>query len=172
MGERGREPDQAKSVFSGRMLAVTVERWGEAEREIVERADSVAVVAVDADGSVVLVRQFREAARRALFELPAGTVDEGEAPLATARRELAEETGLRGGRWRAGPVVFATPGFCRERLHLFLADDLEAGEPEPAGDEELEIVRWTASEVASRLDEVEDAKTLAGLLLFLRERAA
>ncbi len=172
MGERARAPDQAKSVFSGRMLAVTVERWGEAEREIVERADSVAVVAVHADGSVVLVRQFREAARRAIFELPAGTVDEGEEPLATARRELAEETGLRGGRWRAGPVVYATPGFCRERLHLFLADDLEAGEPEPAGDEELEIVRWTSSEVASRLDEVEDAKTLAGLLLFLRERAA
>ena len=170
MAEDGRAPDQAKTAFSGRMLGLTVERWGDAEREIVERADSVAVVAVDPERRVVLVRQFREPARRTLLELPAGTVDEGERPLATAKRELAEETGLCGGRWRTGPVVYSTPGFCRERVHLFLADELEPGEAAPAGDEALELVRWTASEVASRLVEIEDAKTLVGLLLFLRER--
>ena len=171
MTEDGRAPDEAEEVFSGRMIGLTVERWGDAEREIVERADSVAVVAVDGDGRVVLVSQFREAVRRALVELPAGTIDEGEEPLTTAKRELAEETGLRGGRWRAGPVVYATPGFCRERIHLFLADELETGQAAPAGDEELELVRWTASEVASRVHEIEDGKTLAGLLLYLRERA-
>jgi ADP-ribose pyrophosphatase len=148
------------------MVGVTVERWGEREREIVERADSVAVVAV-ADGHAVLVRQFREAARRPLLELPAGTVDEGEEPLATAKRELAEETGLRGGRWRSGPALYTTPGFCRERIHLFFADGLEPGDPAPSGGEELELVRWPVADLASRLQEVEDAKTLAGLLLFL-----
>ncbi len=171
MAEDRRAPDEAEEVFSGRMLGLTVERWGDAEREIVERADSVAVVAVDPEGRVALVRQFREAARDALLELPAGTIDEGEEPLATAKRELAEETGLRGGRWRPGPVVYSSPGFCRERIHLFLADELESGEAAPAGDEELELVRWTASEVADRVGEIEDAKTLAGLLLFLRRRA-
>ncbi len=171
MSDERRAPDAAERSFSGRMLEVTVERWGESEREIVERADSVAIVAVDSEDRVVLVRQFREAARKHLLELPAGTVDEGEAPRETARRELAEETGLRGGRWRPGPVLYATPGFCRERIHLYLADGLEGGAAAPAGDEEIELAAWPAADVAGRLGEIEDAKTLAGLLLFLHERA-
>lgn len=170
MAENAPAPDEATEAFSGRMLRIAVERWGDAEREIVERADSVAVVAVEGDDNVVLVRQFREAARRAVLELPAGTVDEGEDPLATAKRELAEETGLRGGRWRTGPVAYTTPGFCRERIHLFLADGLEGGEAAPEGDEEIELVRWRVAEVAGRLGEIEDAKTVAGLLLLLRDR--
>jgi ADP-ribose pyrophosphatase len=163
-------PDAAARVFAGRMVTVTVERWGDAEREVVERADSVAVVALEPADSVMLVRQFREPARRPLLELPAGTIDDGEEPLATAKRELAEETGLRGGRWRAGPVFFTTPGFCRERVHLFFADELERGEPAPGSGEELEIERWPAADVASRLAEIEDAKTLVGLLFFLASR--
>ncbi len=170
MGSRPPAPDTAETVFSGRMLRLTRERWSEAEREIVERADSVAIVAVDPGRNIVLVRQFREAARRDLVELPAGTIDRGEEPLATAKRELAEETGLGGGRWRAGPSFFTTPGFCRERVHLFIAEDIE---PAPAGDgggEEVTVLRWPVAEVAERLTELEDGKTIAGLLLYLRER--
>jgi ADP-ribose pyrophosphatase len=164
------EPGAAETAFAGRMLEVTIERWGDSEREIVERADSVAIVALDADGNVVLVRQLREAARRELLELPAGTVDEGEDPLATAKRELAEETGLRGGRWRRGPAFYTTPGFCRERVHLFFAEDLESGEAAPVGDEVIELVRRPLGEIAARLHEFEDGKTLTGLLVLLRER--
>ncbi len=163
------QPDAQERRFSGAMVSVSVERWGDAEREIVERADSVAVVAV-LDESVILVRQFREAARRALLELPAGTVDDGEEPLETARRELREEVGLTGGRWTPWPSIYTTPGFCRERVHLFLVEEADEGEADPEGDEELELVRWRLEEVAERLDEIDDAKTLAGLLLLLRSR--
>jgi ADP-ribose diphosphatase len=162
-------PDAAETVFSGRMLDLTIERWRDAEREIVERADSVAIVARDPGGSVVLVRQLREAARRELLELPAGTIDEGEHPLATAKRELAEETGLHGGRWRCGPVFYTSPGFCRERVHLFFADDLEPGEAAHAVDDAIELVRRPVADLADRLDELEDGKTLVGILLALRE---
>ena len=171
MASGSRGPESARRVFAGSMLALTVETWDEGEREVVERADSVAIVALDVESKVTLVRQFRAPARRKLLELPAGTVDEGEDPIATARRELEEETGLRGGGWRAGPVFYSTPGFCRERIHLFFAEDVESGKPARDGDERIELVRWTASEAASRLGEIEDAKTLAGLLLYLRERA-
>jgi ADP-ribose pyrophosphatase len=163
-------PDGSETVYRGRWLTVTVERWGDRDREIVERPGVVAIVAVDCEGFVTLVRQLREPVRRELLELPAGLIEKGETPLETARRELAEETGLRGGRWRAGPAFFSTPGFCRERVHLFVAEGLERGESAPAGDERIELERWPVEAVAARLGGIEDAKTLAGLTLYLLER--
>jgi ADP-ribose pyrophosphatase len=162
------KPDTSRTVYDGNLFDVTLERWGEHEREIVEHPGSVAIVAIDARNQVVLVRQLREAARRALVELPAGGLEEGEDPLAAARRELREETGLDGGAWRELTTFYTTPGFCRERMHLFLAEGVEDGEAAPMDDEQLELVRWPVAEIEARLGEVEDAKTLAGLLLYLR----
>jgi ADP-ribose pyrophosphatase len=149
---------------------VTVEHWGEHEREIVEHPGAVAIVAVDTEGYVALVRQLREATRKHLLELPAGTAEPGEEPLETARRELREECGLSGGEWRKLAAFWTTPGFCRERMHVFTAEGVERGEASPEPDEELELVRWRVAEIARRLHEIEDAKTLAGLLLYLRSR--
>lgn len=160
-------PDAARSVYEGRLLGLTVERWGEHEREIVEHPGAVAIVAVDADGYVTLVRQLREPARRRLLELPAGTAEPGEEPLATAQRELQEECGLTGGEWSELAAFWTTPGFCRERMHVFAAEGVERGEASPADDEELELVRWRLAEIRGRLGEIEDAKSLAGLLLYL-----
>ena len=162
------EPDSARRVYEGRLLGVTVERWGEHEREIVEHPGAVAVVAVDGEGYVWLVRQLREATRQRLLELPAGTAEPGEAPLETAQRELREECGLSGGEWRELAAFWTTPGFCRERMHVFAAEAVVRGEAAPAPDEELELVRWPVAEIRERLGEIEDAKTLAGLLLYLR----
>src|SRR5205823_3477116 len=125
-------------------------------------------VAVDAGDELWLVRQLREPARRQLVELPAGTRERGEDPLATAKRELREECGLTGGDWRELAAFWTTPGFCREFMHLYLAEGVEAGDAEPDEDEEVEIVHWHVDELVARLGEVEDAKTLAGLLLFLQ----
>ena len=163
-------PDESRTVYEGRLLALTVERWGEHEREIVEHPGAVAIVAVDQEDYVTLVRQLREATRKSLLELPAGTAEAGEQPLETAQRELREECGLRGGEWRELATFWTTPGFCRERMHLFAAEGVVPGEAEPAEDEELELVRWRIAEVRDRLHEVEDAKTLAGLLLYLETR--
>ena len=160
------EPDSVRHVYEGSLLGVTVERWGDTEREIVEHPGAVAIVAVDEEGYVALVRQLREATRQYLLELPAGTAEEGEEPLETARRELQEECGLTGGKWRELAVFWTTPGFCRERMHMFAAEGVERGEASPAADEDLELVRWPVAEIGERLHEIEDAKTLAGLLLY------
>jgi ADP-ribose pyrophosphatase len=161
------KPDSSRTAYDGKLIDVTVERWGEHEREIVEHPGAVAIVAIDREGMLTLVRQRREAVRTKLLELPAGTLEEGESPLASARRELAEETGLTGGTWRQVAAFYTTPGFCRERMHLFFAEELDRGDASPEDDEELEVVRWPRGEIAAKVAEIEDAKTLAGLLLYL-----
>ena len=160
-------PDESQLVYDGKLVDVTLERWGDNEREIVEHPGAVAIVAVDARGDVWLVRQLREAARKELIELPAGTREPGEDPLTTAKRELREECGLTGGEWRELASFWTTPGFCREHMVVFAAEGVEPGEPDPDADEEVEIVRWPVAEIRARLGEIEDAKTLAGLLLYL-----
>lgn len=161
------QPDSAETVWHGNLLAVTVERWGGYEREIVEHPGAVAIVAIDTEGYVAFVRQPREATRARLLELPAGTAEQGEEPLATARRELQEECGLTGGTWTRLGGFWTTPGFTREYMHVFLAEGVERGEAAPEPDEDLELVLIHRDEVVARMGEVEDAKTLAGLFLFL-----
>jgi ADP-ribose pyrophosphatase len=163
------KPDASKTVYDGKLIDVTLERWGDHEREIVEHPGAVAIVAVDREGMLTLVRQRREAVRATLLELPAGTIEEGEAPLDCARRELEEETGLIGGSWHEVATFYTTPGFCRERMYLFFAEGLERGEASPENDEDLEVVRWPKGEIAANVAGIEDAKTLAGLLLYLHK---
>jgi len=155
-------------VWQGKRFSVLVEDG----IEIAESPGAAAIVAVDGADRVVLVRQVRPAAGGELLELPAGLIDEDEVPLVTAQRELREETGLRGGTWRELASFWTSPGFVRHRLTLFAAEDLEEGAPEPDEHEQLDVVRWPLDEVEARLDEIDDAKTLAGLLLYLRMRGA
>jgi ADP-ribose diphosphatase len=164
------KPDETRRAFQGKQISVDLERWGETEREIVRHPGAVAIVAVDVEGALTLVRQPREAARKHLLELPAGTREPDEAPLETAKRELEEEAGLIGGEWRLAGTFFSTPGFCDEWVHVYVAEGLERVEADPEADEEIELVRVPVDEIGASLAEIEDAKTLAGLLLYLRER--
>jgi ADP-ribose pyrophosphatase len=163
-------PDESQTAWQGKLLAVTLEQWGDHEREIVEHPGAVTIVAIDREDRVALVRQLREAARKQLLELPAGTLEPGEEPLATAKRELEEETGLTGGEWREVTRFYTAPGFCRELMTLFFAVGVEPGNARPEADEELELVLWPVTEIEQRLREIEDAKSLAGLLLYLKLR--
>jgi ADP-ribose pyrophosphatase len=140
----------------------------EGGKQIVEHPGSVAVVAIDRRERVVLVKQWRQPPRKELLELPAGVREEGETPLETAQRELREECGLRGGEWREVAHAWTTPGFVREVMTLFVATGLDEGETDPDEGEDVRIVRRPVGEIPSLLDEIEDLKTLAGLLLYLR----
>jgi ADP-ribose pyrophosphatase len=137
-------------------------------RDVVVHGPAVAIVPVDRDGRVTLVRQQRVPAGGQVLELPAGNVESDESPLQTAQRELREETGLHGGDWVEVAAVFTSPGYSDEKLHLFVATGLEQGEASPEGSEEIELVRAPVSELDRLIADCDDAKTLAGLLLLAR----
>jgi ADP-ribose pyrophosphatase len=164
------KPDESRRVFEGKRISVDVERWDGHEREIVRHPGAVAIVAVDAEQRVTLVRQLREPVRKRLLELPAGTRERDEEPLATAKRELVEEAGLGAGEWRLAASFYSTPGFCDELVHVYIAEGVEETERAPQDDEEIELVRLPAAQLEALLPQIEDAKTLAGLLLYLRGR--
>ena len=157
-------------VFEGRVFGVRIDELryedGSQHRlDIIEHAGSFTIAAAPAPGEVVLVRQYRHAIGRALWELPAGRSEAGEDPMAGAMRELREETGFRAGRMRPLGSLYSTPGFCNEILHFFYADRLEAGEQALDEDERIEVRRFTLDDawrlVAS--GEIADCKTVLGL---------
>jgi ADP-ribose pyrophosphatase len=137
----------------------------EVEREIVEHPGAVAVVAHDGE-SLYLVEQPRESAgEQTLLELPAGKLDhEGEGPLETGKRELAEEIGKGARNWRHLTTCYTSPGFTDEQVHVYLATDLYDERAEADESERIEIRKVPLAELDSAIDECHDAKSLVGLL--------
>jgi len=113
------------------------------------------------------VRQWRAAPGRLMLEIPAGTLDPGEAPEVGAPRELQEETGLSAARWDLMARFFSSPGILTEEMFLYLARELHAGEQHLMGDEDIEVVRMPLAEALAKVatGEIADAKTIVGLLL-------
>ena len=137
---------------------------------VVEHPGAVVILAIDGEGRVLLVRQYRHPTGRSLLELPAGTRDAGEPPVACAERELREETGFRPGRLERMGGFYSAPGYCTEYLEAYLATHLEPG-PLHSGDEEgLEVEALPLEDVLAlaAAGGIEDAKSLAALLLYLR----
>lgn len=161
---------RSRSVYSGRLVSLRVDdialpRGGTALREVVDHPGAVVVVAVDDQGRVYLVRQYRHPIRQDLLELPAGALEPDEEPLSAAKRELREEVGLEAMSWTALGSFFSSPGFANERLHAYLAQRLTWVTRDPDYDEDISVVPYPLGELLEHPEQVPDAKTLAALLL-------
>ena len=158
-----------RNIYSGRLLTfyeddVRLADGTRAQREVVAHPGAVAIVAIDDGGRVVLVRQWRHAVGRALWELPAGTRDAEEEPARTAERELAEETGLRASRIVPMATAPLTPGYSTEVMHFFLATGLTEGPTDRDEDERMDVEHFDRDGIATLVREGQvDVKTLAGL---------
>jgi ADP-ribose pyrophosphatase len=155
--------------WTGKRIAVRIDDVERADghrttREIVEHPGAVAILAWDGE-RLAMVRQWRHATGRTLLEIPAGTLEPGEPPAETARRELAEECGLAAATWQEGPRFYTAPGFCTELMHLYLATDLTDAPSLADPDEELEPSWMTIAEAVAAVDDgrIADAKSMAGI---------
>ena len=166
-----------KRVFGGPVFSVvsgmTREPGGvRARRDIVRHSGSVAVLPVQPDGGLTLIRQYRCAFAKQMIELPAGRIDKGETPLQAAKRELREEVGFGARRWERLLRIVPTPGFCDETVTIYRASDLFPSALEPDPDERIEVLSLSLTQGLARLTagKIEDAKTAIALLLEERRR--
>jgi ADP-ribose pyrophosphatase len=169
----------SRVIYQGRILNLRVDTVRTADgrrsiREIVEHEDCIGVVPVDADGNVLMVRQYRLAAEKELLEVPAGGIDPGEDAATAVIREMREETGLRPGKVERLAGFYLSPGFSSEYLHLYLATELV---PDPLSAEDtagIKVVPVPVAQVPGLITsgKIEDAKSIAALLLLLERRKA
>ena len=155
--------------WTGRRVGVRIDEVERADgrrtsREVVEHPGAVAILAWDGE-RLAMVRQWRHATGQILLEIPAGTLEPGEPPAETARRELAEEVGLAASAWTEGPRFYTAPGFCTELMHVYLATDLRDERADADEDEDLEPSWMTLPEVLGAIEDggIVDAKTMAAV---------
>ena len=171
------ETISSRLVYDGRAVKLRVDTvrmpgGRETSREIVEHSDCVAIIAVDADDNVLLVNQFRKPVEKELLEIPAGGIEPGEDAVATVRRELREETGYLPQKVERLGGFYSTPGYCTEYLHLYLASDLVPSSLNAEDTESIKLVRVPISQIPGLITSgsICDAKSIAGLLIFLKYR--
>ena len=173
-----RRPEKScssKVIYKGHIFGVrrdeVLEPTGiRTTREVITHPGSVVVMPVLPDRRIILIRQYRHAARQFLWELVAGRIDPGESVRQAAARELIEETGYRAKRLRVFLDLFPTPGFLEERMYILLAEGLTPGEAEPEEDEKIVVKAYTRAELEKMIQRgvLRDAKSIAGLLYYFR----
>ncbi len=168
-----------QTIYEGRTVTlklhdVRLTDGQESKREIVEHRGAVAMVALTPDSDLLMVRQFRLAAGDTLLELPAGTLEPGEEPLAAAARELEEETGMKAGHLEEIASFFPSPGCLTERITVFLATELTPSAQNLDEDEVVEVVRLPLERALAMCADgsIRDGKTIIGVSLAQRQRAA
>jgi ADP-ribose pyrophosphatase len=169
----------SRLVYQGRAVRLrvdTVKTSGgrETTREIVEHSDCIAVIAVDAEEKVLLVRQFRKAVERELLEIPAGGIDPGESPEDAVSREMREETGYLPRRVERLGGFYSAPGYSTEYLYLYLATDLVPSRLFAEDTEGISLLRVSPAQIPELISSgaICDAKSIAGLLTYLKYRKA
>ena len=169
---------ESKEVYSCKLFRVTEDRAEdskekfEIKRSVVRHAGSAVMMAVDKKGRILLVRQFRLPAGANLWELPAGKVDDGEKPLQAAKRELTEETGYKAKKWTKLASFWVSPGYVQEKMHLYMATGLTAGDATPMDDERIET-RWFDRKDLKKMirdGKIQDAKTIIGYYMASEKR--
>lgn len=165
------ERKSSQLIYRGRILTlrrdtVTLPNGREAIREVAEHPGGVGILALDGENRAALVRQYRYAFGRAMWEIPAGKREPGEEPLTTARRELQEEVGASAAHWQALGEIIPSPGCYGERLWLYLARELTLGRTHPDEDEFLELQWMPLEELTEKClaGEIQDAKTIIAAL--------
>jgi len=161
-------------IYEGQVVKLrvdTVKMAGDRQttREIIEHSDCVAIVAVDADDNILLVRQFRKPVEKELLEIPAGGIEFGEDPVTAVSRELQEETGFLPGKVEQLGGFYSAPGYCTEYLYLYLASDLTPSQLYAEDTDSIKIVPVPINQIPGLITShsICDAKTIAGLLIFL-----
>lgn len=159
----------AGKVFNVESRRVELTAGHTGEFDIVRHPGGAAVLPILPDGRLLLIRQLRPAVDASLVEIPAGRLEPGEEPLACAARELEEETGWRGQKLTPLGMVYSTPGFCDEAIHLFLAEELLPGRLNRDADEEIELLPVSLDEALELLRRggIPDAKTAVALLRYV-----
>jgi len=161
----------SEQVFAGRVFNVTVDTVREDDvtyiRDVVHHPGSAVILPAFDDGTIALVRQYRHPAVKFLLELPAGTLNDKERPEEGAARELEEELGVVAGKLEKLSEFFVSPGFCEEKMWLYLATGLRETAQRLDDDEKLEVVRVPVGRALQMITdgEIEDAKTIIGLML-------
>ena len=166
-------------IYEGRAVKLRVDTvetpdGRETTREIVEHSDCIAVIAIDADDNVLLVKQFRKPVEKELLEIPAGGIEPDEDAVAAVRREMQEETGFLPRKLECLGGFYSAPGYCTEYLYLYLATDLVPSQLYAEDTENIELVKVPISQIPDLIASggICDAKSLAGLFTFLESRKA
>ncbi|MDD4874368.1 MAG: NUDIX hydrolase [Dehalococcoidales bacterium] len=168
------ETISSKTIYKGQILNLRIDEvrlpdGTKGTREIIEHSDCIAVVPVDNNGNILLVRQYRKPLEKMLLEIPAGGIEPGENPDKAVRREMQEETGFLPGKVKRMGGFYASPGYCQEYLHLYTATDLLPTKLHAEDTDSIELVPVPLSKIEGLIKsgEIIDAKSVAGILYYL-----